>query len=128
MKNDSISGVTDYHFEAYDDFLKFLNDRSFAYDSESEKLLKKLKKESSKEGFALASEIEILEKKVQAAKEGELKKYKDDIIDLIEKEIAGRYYYQIGKIKMGLRNDKEIKEAVALFDDLGKYNTLLTNK
>ncbi|NRB51579.1 MAG: S41 family peptidase [Saprospiraceae bacterium] len=127
LKNDSIAAINDYHFEDYDDFLTFLNDRSFAYDSESEKLLKKLKKESSKEGFSLTSEIEMLEKKVQTAKEGELKKYKDDIIDLIEKEIASRYYYQIGKIKMGLRNDKEIKEAVSLFGDLDKYNKLLAN-
>lgn len=127
LKNDSIVAINDYHFDDYQDFLNFLNERSFAYDSESEKLLKKLKKESGKEGFALSSEIELLEKKVQTAKEGELKKYEDDIIDLIEKEIASRYYYQIGKIKMGLRNDKEIKEAISLFGDLDKYNKLLAN-
>lgn len=127
LKNESIATIEDYHFEAYDDFLQFLNGQSFAYDSESERLLKKLKKESSQEGFELTSEIESLEKKIVTAKEGELKKYKDDIIDIIEKEIAGRYYYQIGKIKMGLRNDKEIKEAVSLFGDLDKYNQLLAN-
>lgn len=128
LKNESIAAIGDYHFEAYDDFLQFLNGQRFAYDSESERLLKKLKKESSQEGFELTSEIEGLEKMIATAKEGELKKYKDDIIDMIEKEIAGRYYYQIGKIKMGLRNDKEIKEAVSLFGDLDKYNQLLANK
>lgn len=128
LKNESIAAISDYHFEAYDDFLQFLNGQSFAYDSESERLLKKLKKESSQEGFELTSEIERLEQKIVTAKEGELKKHKEDIIDMIEKEIAGRYYYQIGKIKMGLRNDKEIKEAVSLFGDLDKYNKLLANK
>jgi carboxyl-terminal processing protease len=128
LKNESIAAIGDYHFEAYDDFLQFLNGQRFAYDSESERLLKKLKKESSQEGFELTSEIESLEKMIATAKEGELKKYKEDIIDMIEKEIAGRYYYQIGKIKMGLRNDKEIKEAVSLFGDLDKYNQLLANK
>jgi len=44
---------------------------------------------------------------------------------LIEKEIASRYYYQQGKIKIGLRNDDEIKEAITLLRDEAKYKSLL---
>ena len=44
---------------------------------------------------------------------------------MIEKEIVGRYYYQKGKIQIGLRNDKEIKEAVKLLNDKEKYASLL---
>lgn len=128
IKHETIAEINDYHFEDYDGFIQFLNGRSFEYDSESEKLLKKLKMESEKEGFLLASDIDVLEKKIEGAKEDELKKYKEVIIDTIEKEIAGRYYYQIGKIKMGLRNDEEIKESVKLFDDLDRYNELLAKK
>ncbi|MEZ5041099.1 MAG: S41 family peptidase [Saprospiraceae bacterium] len=128
LKHETIAAINDYHFEDYDGFIQFLNGRSFEYDSESEKLLKKLKMESEKEGFQLTSDIDVLEKKIEGAKEDELKKYKEAIIDMIEKEIAGRYYYQIGKIKMGLRNDEEIKESIKLFNDLDRYNELLAKK
>ena len=55
-------------------------------------------------------------------------KYKEGLIKIIEKEIAGRYYYQEGKIKMGLRNDDEIQEAIAVLRDTDKYNEILGNK
>jgi carboxyl-terminal processing protease len=44
---------------------------------------------------------------------------------MIEKEIVSRFFYEKGRIKIGLRNDPEIKEAVKLFDDKSKYDTLL---
>ncbi len=44
---------------------------------------------------------------------------------MIEKEIASRYYYEKGKIQMGLRNDKEIEESIKLLKDTGKYQKLL---
>ena len=52
-------------------------------------------------------------------------KYKNELIKLIEKEIAGRYYYQKGKIQMGLRNDQEIEEAIKVLNDQARYQQVL---
>lgn len=125
LKNENISEIEDFHFTEFDDFVRFLEENNFTYDSESEDLIKKLIKASKKEGYALSSDLKQLEAKVSASKVDELSRFKETIIDLIEKEIAGRYYYQVGKIKMGLRNDKEVIEAINVLDDQKRYTSIL---
>ena len=44
----------------------------------------------------------------------------------IEKEIAARYYFESGKIQIGLRNDSEVREAIALINNPAKYDKLLS--
>jgi len=44
---------------------------------------------------------------------------------MIEKEIASRYFYEKGKIEIGLRNDVEIKEAVRILNDEETYKKIL---
>jgi len=123
---DSIAPVEDFRFTAFDDFVDFLNRQSFEYDSKSEKLLKKLQETSEEEGYELDERIAALEEAIETSKQDALQENEEVIIDLIEKEIASRYYYQRGKIKMGLRNDKEIEDAVALLGDTARYREMLS--
>ena len=44
---------------------------------------------------------------------------------MIEKEIASRYFYEKGKIEIGLRNDIEIKQAVSLLNNDTEYKKAL---
>jgi carboxyl-terminal processing protease len=44
---------------------------------------------------------------------------------MIEKEIVSRFFFEKGRIKVGLRNDKEIEEAVKLLGDSAKYEAIL---
>ncbi|MCB0549327.1 MAG: S41 family peptidase [Phaeodactylibacter sp.] len=125
LQHEKITNVEDFHFEDFDGFVQFLENRQFDYDTESEKLLKKLVEESTEEGYELTAQIQALEAKIDADKKDALLDNKAIITDLIEKEIASRYYYQEGKIKMGLRNDMEIEEAVKLINDKAKYQSLL---
>lgn len=120
-----VNSVEEYEFNSFDQFLSFLEEKKFSYDTESEQLLKKLNNSNEKEVYALSAEIEAMQQKIEAAKAGEIEKYKEAIIDLIEKEIANRYFYQRGKIKMGLKNDAEIKEAIAILEDANRYSELL---
>ena len=125
LKNDSIAAIEDFQFTKFDDFLKFVEAQKFEYDTESEKLLKALQKKSTEEGFAMDAKIKELDAQIDASKKGELLQNKEIIIKLIEREIAGRYYYQKGKIQMGLRNDLEIEEAKKLLRDEARYKSLL---
>ena len=59
------------------------------------------------------------------AKKDDLYEFKAAIVDQIEKEIASRYYFESGKIQIGLRNDSEIQEAIALINNPTKYKQLL---
>ncbi|MCB9272841.1 MAG: S41 family peptidase [Lewinellaceae bacterium] len=125
LHHDSIASIEGFHFTDFDGFLDFLGQKQFDYDTESEKLLKQLQKKSSEEGYALEAQIGQLEASIESTKKDELVQNKTAIIDLIEKEIASRYFYQKGKIQMGLRNDAEIQQAKSLLNKSGDYENLL---
>ena len=122
---ENIESIEGFHFTDFNQFVEFLQKNESKFEVDSEKLLKKLGKKAKKDGFELNSELFALQNKMNASKKAEVLRHKETIIALIEKEIAGRYYYQEGRIKMGLRNDKEIKEAVGVLLDSERYNQIL---
>jgi carboxyl-terminal processing protease len=128
LKRDSIKNIEAFRFTEINEFLSFLESKNFQYQTESEKLISQLEKMTSKEGYDLDTSLKSLSQKVKAAKKDEILRYKEEITKLIEKEIASRYFYQKGKIKMGLRNDIEIEEAVKVINDSSRYNQLLGNR
>ena len=126
LKNLTIADPEKFRFTDFDDFVSFLGKRNFKYDSESEKLLTKLKAESKKEKYAtIETELQAIESKITADKKNDLQKHKAEIINEIEKEIVSRYYYENGLIKIGLRNDIEIQESLKLLDNLERYKAIL---
>jgi carboxyl-terminal processing protease len=128
LKNPKIGDIKDFHFTDFEGFMQYLEKRKFEGETESDKQLKELLAKAKKEKYELGTEINALENKLSIAKKAEIRQYKSDIIDLIEKEIASRYYYEKGKIQMGLRNDKEIVEAVKILRDPVKYQKILMSK
>ncbi len=126
LKNPTLTvAPTEFRFTAFDDFLKFVEEKGFSYQTESEKLLRDLKNKAMEDGFDLEAEVKSLETKMEATKQRDLMKYKSVIISLLEKEIVGRYNYQTGKIKIGLRNDQEIKDAISVLKDQNRYENIL---
>jgi carboxyl-terminal processing protease len=128
LKNEAPAEVESFRFTRFDDFLNFVETRNFNYETESEKLLKQLKDTAGKEGYSLDNEWQNLQKSLKADKRNAILIHKAEIVDLIEKEIIGRYFYNKGKIKLGLRNDKEIAEAVKIFNDPERYRKILSGK
>jgi len=125
LAHPTIAPVLDFRYTDFDEFVKFVEQRGFQYDSDAEKLLKQLLEAGKKEAITLDADVKAIETKIKAAKKSEMLKHKDAIVDLIEKEVAGRYYYQNGKIQIGLRNDEEIKEAINVLRDETKYKKIL---
>ena len=127
LKNEKIDDPDKFRFTQFDDFVEFLNKKNFQYDSESEKLLKKLKEEAVKDKYSatIEGELKAIETKIKSDKKNDLLKHKDEIIDEIEREIIARYYYEKGKIKIALRNDIEIQEAIKVLQDAPRYKSLL---
>jgi len=117
--------VANLHFTDFDAFIKYVESRNYDYDSDSEKLIKQLEKKSKEEGFDLVSSIEQVKSQVKSTKKQELIQFKDAIVDMIEKEIAGRYYYEKGSVQIGLRNDLEVQEAIKILNDPARYQSLL---
>ncbi len=125
LEHDSIAPPERFTFEQWDDFVAFLEARNFDFDTESEQLLEQLKVRSEEEGYDLAAQIEALEQKIKAEKREEIEKHKQAIIDQIEKELASRFYFERGRIIVGLRNDPEIDTALSVLHDGERYKKLL---
>ena len=88
----------------------------------------KEKAEAEKYNTILKTDFSTMEQKIKQAKKDDLYEFKTAIVDQIEKEIAARYYFESGKIQIGLRNDSEVQEAIGLINTPAKYEQLLGKK
>ncbi|MFK8102892.1 MAG: S41 family peptidase [Saprospiraceae bacterium] len=127
LTHPTIPAVKDFTFTDFNGFLQFLEEKNYHYETDSERLLESLKTKSTEEKYFtnIKSELAAIENKILSEKKNDLTKYKSTIVDLIEKDIASRYYYQKGKIQVALKNDQEIKEAISVLGDDSKYNSFL---
>lgn len=125
LKHPSIDSIDVFRFTEFDDFGNFLRARNFSYQSESEKMLTSLREKIASESLSVKEEVEALAARIEYAQREELQRHRAVIVDLIEKEIAGRYYYQRGKVQMGLRNDPEVKVAIDVLNDPAQYKRIL---
>jgi carboxyl-terminal processing protease len=116
--------------DEYNDFLKYLSDKKYDYTTKSEQSLNDLKKNAEKEKYfeSIKSEYDSLLAKIAANKKEDLVKYKAEIKNILEEEIASRYYYQRGRLESFLRNDKELKEAIRILNDETLYKSILSGK
>lgn len=73
-----------------------------------------MKKELEKDGMAesMKAELDALGKRIDIEKEEFLRMKKAEIIPFIEEEIATRYYYQEAGVKIRLRYDDQLREAL----------------
>jgi len=113
-------------FEDFELFESFLTDNNFEYETESQKLLRELKKKVEKEDMpGLVNEVNTLNDKIELEKSQALRKYKDEIVNAIEIELATRLNYQTGKVYQKLKNDSEVDEAIELILDQNRYQQIL---
>lgn len=128
-EHDSILPVNDFVFtdENYKDFITFIADKDFDYETESEETLDDLIDIATKEKyFEIAEdEFEILKEKLAHDKDKDLKTFKDEIIEFITEEIVGRYYYQKGRIELNIKYDHEINKAVEILENPDDYYAVL---
>ncbi|MEM1356572.1 MAG: S41 family peptidase, partial [Bacteroidota bacterium] len=121
----SIDSVADFRFPDWDKFEAFLQRGDFEYTSKAEKALASAQEQAKKEGYDITKQLAAIQEQVDKEQLAAIQSYKREIIDIIEKEIAGRYFYQRGQVQMGLRNDKEVQEAIAVLNDPARYAQLL---
>lgn len=125
LQNPEITNVDNFHFTEWEAFVNYLQSRNFDFDTETEKLLTELREKSVKSGYLSDVDFKDLEQRLIANKKSQLDAHKQIITDMIEKEIVSRYQFEKGRIKVGLRNDVEIKKAIELFNNPSKYQAIL---
>jgi len=115
-EHDSIPTAEEYHFSDadFEDFVSFAKTQDFDYRSSAKATFDKMKEELEKDGLAevMSGELAALEKALEMDKERFIRLKKDEIIPFIEEEIVTRYHFQEAGVKIRLRYDKQLKEAL----------------
>ena len=113
-EHEALPSVDDFHFDAYEDFIAFAKDKEFDYRSSARALFDEMKKTLAEDGLSetMSSELSALEKSLDMDKETFLRLKKDEILPFIEEEIAVRYWFQEAGIKVRLRYDDQLTEAL----------------
>jgi carboxyl-terminal processing protease len=116
--------------EDYRDFINFLSDKEYDYQTNAENLVEKLIEEIKKEKYDnnTALQAETLKKQIMHDKLKDLQIHKQEITQLINEEIASKYYYQQGRIRAMLTDDKQLDTAVDILLNENKYNEILNKK
>jgi carboxyl-terminal processing protease len=128
----SIAAAKDFKLTDADwkNFVAFLKDKDYGYQTETERALEELKKKAESEKYfdGISTSYEQLKKELGHDKQADLEKNKDEIMKLLEKEIAIRYYFQKASWEVGFDDDAEITEALKILSDLPKYKATLAGK
>jgi carboxyl-terminal processing protease len=111
----------------YNDFVKYLADKNYSYNTSSEKMLNNLKTEATKEKQfgEIQAEYDVLKNKLMATKKNDLQLHKDEIKQVLENEIASRYYYEKGRYEANFKYDQELAQAVKTMQDKTQLASIL---
>lgn len=128
-ENDSIPSARGFVVteQIYDRFKQFLNDKEYEYETDTEKAITDLIDDAESEKYLSDIEVELnqLKEKMNTSKENDIERFKSEIMEVMEMEIATRYYYQKGKIESTIKHDRELAEAINLLDDVHRYHAIL---
>lgn len=129
QKNDSIAppetfALTDQDFE---NFIAFANERTYTYQTESEKVVAELSKSAKEEQYkaAVAETVTRLKEKITEQKKKDIYTFKNEIMRQLQLEIIGRYYYQNGKVAASLSTDSNVEKALEILYNPEEYNKIL---
>jgi carboxyl-terminal processing protease len=132
QKNETIPPASQFKVNdlIFAEFVAYISDKEYDYETESERILKTLKEVAEKEKYfdAFSNEYIALKSKMMHDKNEDLERAKGEIVHLLTDEIVGRYYYQKGKIEASFQFDDEVQKSIVLLKDKKFYNDVLTGK
>ncbi len=112
---------------AFEDFKLFISTKDYDFITKSEKSLEDLRKNAEEEKYYadLKSELDSLQLKLAHNKLDDVMKNKEEIIFILEEEIATRYFFQTGRIRKSLLHDIELDKAIDVLNDTVFYSGIL---
>lgn len=116
--------------EIYDDFVRYLSDKDYSYNTESEHLIATLRDAAKEENYydALKEHLDALDAQLKSDKSDDLRKSRAQISEMLKSEILVRYYYAAGRLEGSLATDPDVIKAVEVLHDSALYNKTLGRK
>ena len=112
----------------YNEFMSYLKGKDYNYKTESDFALEDLKLDASNEKYyeSIKVEYEALLNKLNTNKKDDLIRFKTEIKQFIEEELASRFEFQKGRIETSLKYDFDVTEAKKILADKQKMISILT--
>lgn len=115
----------------YNDFKSFIDPSKFNYDKVCETLLDRLRTAAKIEGYeadSLTTQFNELEAMLKRPLDRDLDTHRKAIEPLLLREIIERYYFEPGRLHVGLRTDPGFDSAATVLQTPGRVIELLTPK
>jgi carboxyl-terminal processing protease len=111
----------------YSEFVDFVKDKQFEYDTETLEAFKVLEEKAKKERYYdhAKAQMEALHAELAPDRTEELVRFRSDIEEVLKNELVGRYHYQTGRAKASLATDPYIKSSIELLNS-DRYKEVLT--
>ncbi len=115
---------------AYQKFLSFLQEKKFSYSTDLDQNAKRLIDAAKHERYysELEPQLKSLKAKIEASKSTDLTRFKSEIKQALESEIAFHYELNEGQAEISLRDDKAVLEAERLLRDSSAFSKILLPK
>jgi len=112
--------------EIYTDFVQFVKNQDFKYESKTEEELDQLLDVAKKEKYYDISKNEFDKLKAILGHnlDQDLDHFKVEISNMLADEIVSRYYYQKGAIKASLKDDSDITKALEILRKPDAYTAI----
>ena len=124
-KNEKIAPPEEFRItdEMYSDFVAFVKESGFSYQSKTEEQLKELLETAKREKYydANKSKFDSLTEELKHDVSQDLQTFSEDVKELLTDEIVSRYYYQKGAIKAAIKDDKGISQSILLLKNKPEY-------
>jgi carboxyl-terminal processing protease len=113
--------------QEYQDFVSWMKTKSYSVQSPVEAELIELTEEAKREKFYddLKPQLDQIKTRLAETRKNDLAHYKDQIKQLLEKEIVARYYFEKGSVETGFKYDQEVKAAIEVLHNQPEYKRIL---
>ncbi len=109
-------------------FTDWLKTQKFTYKSELETNTHELIKAAKQERYypEIEAQLSDLKKRIENSKITDLTRFKNEISEIVEQQIAFHYALAEGEAAVTLSRDKTVAEAVKILSDNNRYKAILT--
>ncbi len=111
----------------YEKFVAFLKDSRFAYSTPLERSTKQLIEAAKQEKFfpEIEASLNDLKTKIETGKQDDFRRFRPEIKQLVEEQIAFHYGLYEGQADVALKNDPAVQQAKNILHDRATYSKIL---
>lgn len=113
----------------YADFAEFMKEKTVPYESDTRRMLKKLKEAAKSDRFGeIEQQIAAIEAELRDDTATNLETYRSQIVESINNDIILRHGYTAGVIEHAMAGDREVARAAEVLQNADEYRRILAEQ